>query len=54
MREKNDMSEMKRNEKERMREKIRSRAEIIRAEEAEMLNNRHRQQMMYKQMLDEQ
>ena len=54
MREKNDMSEMKRNEKERMREKIRSRAEIIRAEEAEMRNNRHRQQMMYKQMLDEQ
>ncbi len=48
------MSEMKRSEKERMREKIRSRAEVIRAEEIEMRNNRHRQQMMYKQMLDEQ
>lgn len=48
------MSEMKRNEKERMREKIRSRAEVIRAEEVEVRNNRHRQQMMYKQMLDEQ
>ena len=42
MREKNEMSEMKRNEKERMREKIRSRAEVIRAEEAEVRNNRLR------------
>jgi hypothetical protein len=42
MREKNEMSEMKRSEKERMREKIRSRAEVIRAEELEMRNNRHR------------
>ena len=42
MREKNEMSEMKRSEKEKMREKIRSRAEVIRAEEVEMRNNRHR------------
>ena len=42
MREKNEMSEMKRNEKERMREKIRSRAEVIRAEEAEVRTNRLR------------
>ena len=37
-----------------MREHIKSRADMIRAEEVEMRNNRQRQQQMYRQMLDEQ
>ena len=40
MREKNEMSEYQRSEKERMREKIKSRADMIRNEELEMRNNR--------------
>ena len=54
MREKNEMSEFQRSEKERLREHIKSRADMIRAEEVEMRNNRQRQQQMYRQMLDEQ
>ena len=54
MKEKEMQHQMERSEKDRMRSHIRSRADIVRNEENERRMIKLRQQMDYKQMLDDQ